>query len=76
MCLQAQVIDDNDGGISGRRRALGLNENDGGVGRGQGIDDTSEVSETTKEATRIWGRRQRLRRRDYESEELVTTKEL
>ena len=33
----------------------------------------SEVSETTKEAARIWGQWHRLRRRDDEPEELATT---
>ena len=50
MCLWAQGIDDNDGGIGGGRRAQGISNDDGGVGGGQGIDNTSEGSETTTEA--------------------------
>ena len=48
--LQAQVIDDNNGGIVRVRRACGLSSNNGGVGRGQGIYNASEGSETTMEA--------------------------
>ena len=50
MCLQAQVIHDDASGVDRVRQALGLRKNDGGVGRGRGIDDASEVLETTTEA--------------------------
>ena len=39
------------------------------------IDGVSERSKTTTEVENIWGRRQRLQRRDYGTEELVTTTE-
>ena len=56
--------------------ARGIDDDDnGGVGKGQGIDDASEGSETTTEAVRTWGRQRRLRRRNYGSAELVTTAE-
>ena len=47
MCLQAEGIDENNGGVRRLRRAKGLRYNNGGVGRGQGIHDASEESETT-----------------------------
>ena len=50
MCLRAEGIDNNNGGVIRVRRSKGLNGNDGGVGRGQGIRDASEGSETTTEA--------------------------
>ena len=55
--------------------AHGIDNNDGGVGRGQGIDDASEGSEITTKAMRIRGRRQRLRRLGDGPEELATMKE-
>ena len=57
MCLQAQVIDDDDGGLSGGIRDQGLSDNNGGVGGGRGIYDASELLETTAEAA---GARQRV----------------
>ena len=51
----------------------GINDEDGCVGGGRGIDDASKVLETTTGAARIWGQRQRLRRRDDRPEELATT---
>ena len=58
MCLRDQVIDHNDG-VGGReRRARGLSDNDGGVGRGRGIHDTSKGSDTT---TGVAGARRRAR---------------
>ena len=56
VCLRSQVIDDDDGGVGGGRRARGLRENDGGVSGGQEIDNESKGSETTVEAE---GARQR-----------------
>ena len=50
MCLRAQVIDDNDGGVDKGIQDQGLRDNDGGVGGGRGIDDASKGSETTAEA--------------------------
>ena len=50
----------------------GIDDDDGGVGGGRGIDNASERLETTMEAARIWGRRRRLRRCDDGPEELVT----
>ena len=35
--------------------ASGIDDDDGGVGGGRGIDDASEGSETTMEAARIRG---------------------
>ena len=55
-CLQAQGIDDEDGGISRVRRAHGLGNNDRGIVRGRGIRNASEGSETTTEEA---GARQR-----------------
>ena len=45
--LQAQGIDDNDGGVSRVRWAHGLRDNDRGVGRGRGIYKASKGLETT-----------------------------
>ena len=52
VCLQSQGIDNDndDGGVVRLRRARGLSDNDGGVGKGRGVDDASNVSETTTEA--------------------------
>ena len=47
MCLRAEGIDDNDGCFVRLIRSKGLRNNDGGVGRGQGIRDASKGSETT-----------------------------
>ena len=52
--------------------ARGIDE-DRGVGRELGIDDASEGSETTTEAARIQGQRQRLWRCDDRPGELATT---
>ena len=51
MCLQAQGIDDDDGRVGRVRRSHRLSDNNGGVGRGQGIYNASEGSDTTAEAT-------------------------
>ena len=64
MCLRDQGIDDDDGGISRVRRERGVSNNNRGVGRRQGIDDTSKGSETMTETTRVRGQLLRLRRRD------------
>ena len=50
VCLRAQGIDNNDGGVGRVILAHGLSNNDRGVGGGQGIDDASKVLETTTEA--------------------------
>ena len=50
MCLRAEGIDDNNGDVGRLRLAKGLIKYDVGVGRGQGIRDASEGSETTNEA--------------------------
>ena len=49
MCLRDQVVD-NDGGVVILIQACVLSNNDGGVGRGGGISDVSEGSETTTKA--------------------------
>ena len=64
MCLQTQVIDNNDGVVDRVRRAHGLSDDYIRVVRGRGIYDASKGLETTMEAARIWGRRWRLQRRD------------
>ena len=48
-CLQAQGIDNNNGGVSGGRRARGISNNDKGVDGRQGIDVAFEGSEMTTE---------------------------
>ena len=50
MCLWAQGIDNDDGGVSGLRRALGLSDEDRGIIRGRGLRDAPEGLETTTEA--------------------------
>ena len=50
VCLHAHGIDNSDGGVDGERRALGLSDEDIGVGGGWGIDNTSGGSETTRVA--------------------------
>ena len=74
MCLWDHGIKDG-GDVIRVRRARGISKDDGGVGRGRGIDNTPEVSETTTGAVRIQVQRRRLRHRDDGSEELVTTAE-
>ena len=58
MCLQAQGTDNNDSGIVRVRRDHGISNDDGGVGREQGIRYASEGLETTAETTRArqWAR--------------------
>ena len=73
MCLQAQGIDDNDGGIGRVIRACGLSNDDVGLGRGRRIHDTSKGLETTTEALRIQGQQQRPQRHDEGTKELATT---
>ena len=51
MCLQAQGTDDDNRGVDRVIQARRLSDDTGGVGRGQGIDDASEVSTTTMEAS-------------------------
>ena len=53
MCLQEEGIDDNNSGVERLRQAKGLRKDDGGVGRGQRIRDTSKGSETTMEVAEI-----------------------
>ena len=75
MCLQDKVIDDNNGVVGRVIRTRGLSDYNGGVDRGQGIDDVSEGLEITTEASRIQGQQRRMRRRDDGLEELATTTE-
>ena len=75
MCLQAQGIDDNYDIVDILRQARGLSDDNGGIGRGRGIHDTSEILETTNEASRIHGQQRRLWRRDHKTEELATMEE-
>ena len=42
VCLRAQGIDNNDGGVSGGRWAWELSNNNAGVGGGKSIDDAPE----------------------------------
>ena len=62
MCLRAQGIDGVVKRILQDRR---LRDDDGGVGRGRGIDDGSKRLETTTEASRIQGQQLMLWRRDH-----------
>ena len=64
VCLQAQGIDDNDGGVGRVRQSGGLSEDDGGVGRGRGIYDESKGLETTTEAARARQRAQGIYNND------------
>ena len=75
MCLQAQGINDNNGVVNRVRRAYGLDNDDGGFSRGRGRNDATKGSETTTEASRIQGRRRRLRICNDRPEELATTTE-
>ena len=50
VCLRAEGIDNNNGGVRRVRLSKGLSNDDGGVGRGRGIRDASKESETTTEA--------------------------
>ena len=58
VCLRDQSIDNNNSGIGRLRRDRGLGNKNGCVVRGQGIYNTSNVSETTTEA--MGGRQQAL----------------
>ena len=49
MCLRAQGIDNDNGGLGGGRRARGLSNNDGGVVGGRGIYNAYKESETMTE---------------------------
>ena len=75
MCLRDQGIDDDNSAVERIRRARILSNDNGGVGRGQGIYDASKILETTTEALRIQGQQRRLRRLDDGPEELATTTE-
>ena len=57
MCLQDKVIDDNNGVVGRVIWTRGLSDYNGGVDRGQGIDNTFKGLETTTEAARIRGQR-------------------
>ena len=50
MCLRAEGIDDNGGGVGRVRWAKLISNYDGGVDRGQGIGDAFKGLETTPEA--------------------------
>ena len=57
MCLRSQGIDNNDDGDVGEERwCRGLSDDNGGIGRGQGIYNMSKGLETT---TEVAGVRQR-----------------
>ena len=53
MFLRDQGIDDNDGVVDRVRQARGLSDDGGDVGRGGGIYDVLEGSETSTEASSI-----------------------
>ena len=53
MCLRDQGIDDNNGVFGRVRQARGISNDNGGVRRGQGIDDETEGLETTTEAAGV-----------------------
>ena len=55
MCLWDQGIVDDNGNIGRLRQARRTSDNDRGVGRGRGIEDAYEGSETMTEA--LGGRR-------------------
>ena len=50
VCLRAQGIDDDGGGVGRVRRDRRLSDKDRGTVRGQGIDDAYEGSQSTTEA--------------------------
>ena len=50
VCLRYKGIDDNNGSVGKVRQSSRLSDDDGGVGRGQGIRYASEVLETMTEA--------------------------
>ena len=50
VCLRDQFIDDDDGRVERVRRACGLSDDNGGVGRGREIYAASEGSESRTEA--------------------------
>ena len=54
VCLQAQVIDDDVGGVGRGRQARGLSNDNQGIGGGRGINNVSEWSETTTEVAWDW----------------------
>ena len=51
VCLWAQLIDNDDSSFGGGRQDRGLINNNRDFSGGQGIDNVSKGSETTKEAT-------------------------
>ena len=55
--------------------ARGIEDENGGVGGRQGIDNASEGSGMTTEVKRVQVHRRRLRRRDDGPEKLATTTE-
>ena len=59
VCLWAQLIENDEGGIGVGRQARGLRDENGGGGGGRGIDDASEMPEMATEAV---GDRRRARR--------------
>ena len=50
MCLQAQLINDDNSGVGRERQAQVIDEYYGSVEGGQGIDNSAKGSETTTEA--------------------------
>ena len=49
VCLRAEDNDDDDGSVGRLRRSKGLSDDDRGIGRGRGVCDASEGSETITE---------------------------
>ena len=56
VCIQFQGIDNINGGVRGGKQARGLRDDNGDVGRGQGVDNMYKGLETTTEAagSRRW----------------------
>ena len=50
VCIRTQGIEKNDSGFRGERWSKGHINNDGGVSRGQGIDDAAKGLEMMTEA--------------------------
>ena len=75
VCLKAQGIDNNDGGVGGGRRAQGFSKNYRGISGGRVIYNASEGLEKMTEAARIQGQRRRLPRCNDRPEVLETTTE-
>ena len=75
VCLRAQRIDDDDGVVNRVIKARGLSDDNGGVGRGQGIDRASEGLVTTTDTYRVQGQPWRPWRRNDGTEKFATNTE-